>query len=68
MFDWAKQPSDKVSQRKASTAMDSEVDADTLPKIALSSDDEKDDDDDPIGKLLKSNTSIFGVKQELLQP
>ena len=62
MFDWAKQPSDRASQRKASTAMDSEVEADALPKLALSSEDEENDDEDPIGKLLKSNTSIFGVK------
>ena len=38
-----------------------------IGKLLPDSDDEDDDSDDPIGRLLKSNTAIFGRSEDLLK-
>lgn len=68
MFDWAR-PKDSSAPGRKGTAVDSDDDSeDQVARPAkMFADSSDEDSDDPIGNLLKSNTSVFSRKEDVLK-
>ena len=67
MFDWARSKDSAPGRKGTAVDSDDEDDDQGTKPAKMFADSSDEDSDDPIGNLLKSNTSVFSRKEDVLK-